>query len=231
MAKRYTSQRLKNVKTRPWSLRRLVKQGHNPTAFVLWVALQDIAREEGRRVINPTHALLKYLTGIDRSQSISRALTTLHNAGWIRCELTRKGVNGGYIQLLTVTLRRKSRKITKVISEEVKMERAAAIAVKVEEMDLPWPTGPHDSFTKAIAGIRKTYGNNPGLQLLDTCRHEYIPGNRLTVFFNHETDLKAALDFQADLRLKKRFQEFGDFVDVEFCLTKPAAALAVTTVP
>lgn len=95
-------------------------------------------------------------------------------------------------------------------------------------MVLATPTCAQDAFSAAVNSLLKVYGENPGVQLLSTCKHEYIPGDRVIVFFKHETDLKAAFEFQADLRLKKRFQEFGDFIDVEFCLTTPAAALAVT---
>jgi len=87
LSDRITSKRVKRQGS-PWLLKTIVTKGHNPKAFIVWTALQDLVASTGSRLLTPTHAQLRELTGIDRSSTISRALTTLHNAGWLSCYVT-----------------------------------------------------------------------------------------------------------------------------------------------
>ncbi|MBK9118011.1 MAG: helix-turn-helix domain-containing protein [Phycisphaerales bacterium] len=54
-----------------------------PSAVAVWLALREIAAEKSSRVLTPTREMIAVRTGIERRPTISRALTTLENAGWI----------------------------------------------------------------------------------------------------------------------------------------------------
>lgn len=65
-----------------------------PSAVSVWVALNDLAAERGTHVVTPTRSDLAARTGL-AEQTISDALTTLHEAGWIsRQVIYRKNAEG-----------------------------------------------------------------------------------------------------------------------------------------
>jgi len=103
-------QRKVKNKGKPWSLRRLQRQGHCSKSLFVWIALHDMALQARSRVLTPTHDILSLITGIKRTSTLSLALTTLHNAGWITCKAASKGAGLDYVKCLWIKLRRQHAK-------------------------------------------------------------------------------------------------------------------------
>ncbi|MCA9249529.1 MAG: hypothetical protein KDA54_00220 [Phycisphaerales bacterium] len=100
-----------NKSKKPKSLKSIKQQ--SLSAGIVWIALNDLAASKNNNVITPTRALLKENTGLSET-TISKALTCLHNNGWIVRVLTTKvNRNGtGIVTLLLITLKRKSPRIS-----------------------------------------------------------------------------------------------------------------------
>lgn len=125
--------RILKYKGHPWSVRKLHRDAHCPRAFVLWTALLDLHEQTGRKVLTPTHALLSYMTGLKCGSAISTALSALHNAGWLTCEVYTRREGNEVSRVLRVTLRRGMRKFKTKPAEDAKPETIAA----PREPDLP----------------------------------------------------------------------------------------------
>ena len=72
--------RIMTKRARHWSLARVVSK--RPSAAAVWLALCDMATARGSPVVTPTRAQLHKMTGKNK-KTVSAALTTLEEAGWI----------------------------------------------------------------------------------------------------------------------------------------------------
>lgn len=71
-------------RTPVWSLARVAMACRSAPA--IWLAMQLVSDERGNRVLTPTRAHLSAWSGISDLDTISAALTTLEQAGWISRE-------------------------------------------------------------------------------------------------------------------------------------------------
>lgn len=86
-------------------------------APVVWLALLDMRAERGSCVLTPTRETLAAATGIRRLPTLSRALTTLENAGWLERVLIPVRTGGvRTATLMRVVLKRAPRMERKVFS-------------------------------------------------------------------------------------------------------------------
>lgn len=67
-----------------WTSAKVYKQTR--AAIVVWHGLRDLTDAAESRLITPTRADIAEVTGIERLNTISTALSTLHRANWILCE-------------------------------------------------------------------------------------------------------------------------------------------------
>lgn len=72
-------------KPQRWSVRQVCEKCS--AAPVVYLALLEMARERGSRVVTPTRDTLSERTGIVRKPTISAALSALAEARWIRRDL------------------------------------------------------------------------------------------------------------------------------------------------
>lgn len=100
----------KRRRPKVWTLRMLVVACRQAPA--VYLALEDMALARESRMVTPSRDKLAEATGIDRGQTISTALTALHNAGWIRRKLIPKTEGGKrvatWINVTVVRMQQKS---------------------------------------------------------------------------------------------------------------------------
>jgi hypothetical protein len=96
--------RVKSFNGKPWALDKLIREDGNRAIAPVWMALCAMADKTG--VVFPTRERISEISGIDNHSSISRALTRLHNAGWLKI-VTNPIVTagGGIIKVLKVYLK------------------------------------------------------------------------------------------------------------------------------
>lgn len=117
---------MKPSKRRPkrqklWTLKRVIAECR--IAPAVWMALCDMADERGSIVVTPTRELLSKVTGIRRLPTLSRALTVLHNAGWLIRTLVPAGDITARKTLIRITLCRIERKTFHTVGGAVSNEK------------------------------------------------------------------------------------------------------------
>ena len=64
-----------------WALSKVCRACRSAPA--VWLVLADLAAERRSHLVTPTRELLSRVSGVRGLKTVSKALTTLHNAGWI----------------------------------------------------------------------------------------------------------------------------------------------------
>ncbi len=103
-------------RARHWSLARVVSK--RPSAAAVWLALCDMATARGSPVVTPTRAHLREMTGRNE-KTISAALTTLEEAGWIeRFHVPVNNAGKRTATLLRIVLRHKGRSAPRTANQK-----------------------------------------------------------------------------------------------------------------
>ncbi len=92
-----------------WPLAKVFKA--RPSAVAVWQAMCDLADERRSPVVTPTRARIAAMTGINE-QTVSDALTTLDEAGWIGRVHVPRLDGGKRVTLLRIVLHRTCRSQT-----------------------------------------------------------------------------------------------------------------------
>jgi hypothetical protein len=87
------------------SVSKLYQEHKSSALFPVWLALNNLAEKAGSRMITPTHKDISEISGVAVGNSISRVLTVLEDAGWIKRFFLRGNTVEGWKTAMKISIK------------------------------------------------------------------------------------------------------------------------------